>query len=510
MIGAGLSNLVRGLASFGQRASSLPRVVVRHIRGKYDAASDGPDHRNHWRQADHLSPDAGLNPVIRKKLRERSRYEIANNPNLDGMVDTLAMDTVGTGPILQLDFPSIELDDLAETVEDAFMDWAEAIDLAGKLLLAQRSWIESGEVFFRLFTNESVDTPVKLDLRVVEADQCTNQMLHALDPYRVDGIEYDAVGNPKLYHFTKAHPGSGMPDSLITEPVDAKFVIHLYRPKRPGQSRGCPEFASALPLGAYERRYTLAAVQAAETAASISAVLHTQANADVEVDEVEERQEVNTPRGTVVFAPKGYGITQMKAEHPTTTFPDFIRTLIRNMARAIKMPFSIAAGDSSGLNYASGRLEFQAYDKSIEVWRKIIVTKVLRRVFRAWLEEATLIEGLLPQPLRMVGAVMPRATWIWSSRGHVDPVKEATAQDLRLANHTTSYTDECGIIGKVFRKVVKQKARDVGFLARYGLKPAQSGSHAGNSQGDDERDEDESEEKSERSSSNRRERRRAA
>lgn len=505
MISAGLSNFVRGLTSMGSRASTLPRVIVRHIRGKYDAASDGPDHRNHWRQADHLSPDASLNPVIRKKLRERSRYEIANNPNLDGMVDTLAMDTIGTGPILQLDFPTAELDDLAERIEDAFMDWAEAVDLAGKLLLAKRSWLESGEVFFRLFTNDAIDTPVKLDLRVVEADQCTNQLLHALDPYRVDGIEYDAVGNPTRYHFTKAHPGSGMPDSLITEPVDAKFVIHLFRQKRPGQSRGCPELASALPLGAYERRYTLAAVQAAETAANISAVLHTQANADVELDEVETREEVQTPRGTVVFAPKGYGITQMKAEHPTTTFPDFVRTLIRNMARAIKMPFSIAAGDSSGLNYASGRLEFQAYDKSIDVWRKIIVTKVLRRVFRAWLEEATLIEGLLPQPLRMVGAVMPRATWIWSSRGHVDPVKEVTAQEKRLANHTTSWTEECGREGKDFRKVIKRKARDVALLLRLGMKPADASS---GQKGDNE-DESEQEEQSE-SSSNRRERRRAA
>lgn len=466
MIGAGLTSLVRGLAAFGRNASTLPRVVVRHIRGKYDAASDGPDHRNHWKQADHLSPDASLNPVVRKKLRERSRYEIANNPNLDGMVDTLAMDTVGTGPSLQLDFPSAAMDDVAESIEDAFMDWAEEIDLAGKLLLAQRSWLESGEVFFRQFTNDALDTQVKLDLRVVESDHCTNQLQQALDPFKVDGIDYDAVGNPVAYHFTKAHPGSGSPDSLITERVDAKYVIHLFRQKRPGQSRGCPELAPALPLGAYERRYTLASVQAAETAAGISAVLHTQQSADVEVDDVESREEVAIPRNTVVFAPKGYTITQMKAEHPTTTFPDFIRTLIRNMARALKMPFSIAAGDSSGLNYASGRLEFQAYDKSIEVWRRIIVTKVLRRIFKAWMQEAILVEGYLPQAIRMVGVSMPRASWIWTGRGHVDPVKEAVAQEKRLANNTTSHTDECGREGKDFRKLMKRRARDLAFMAK--------------------------------------------
>lgn len=389
--------------------------------------------------------------------------EIANNPNVEGMVETLAMDTIGTGPSLQL---SLDDDAIAERIEDAFMDWAEEIDLGGKLLLGHRSSIESGEVFFRMFTNPALEDGVRLDVRVVESDMCTNPLSNPIRIGEVDGIEYDAVGNPIAYHFTKAHPGSGSPDSLITERVDAKYVIHLYRAKRPGQSRGCPEHAAALPLGAYERRYTLATVQAAETAANISAILETHANADVDVANVDQREQVPMPRGTVVYAPQGWKITQMKAEQPVQGFSDFIRQLLRSVSRSFKMPYSIAAGDSSGLNMASGRLEFQAYDKSIQVWRSIIVTKVLRRIFKAWLEEAVLVEGLLPQEFRQVGFRMPRATWLWTGRGHVDPLKEAAAQEKRLLNCTTTHTDELGREGKDFRKTMKRLARDRKFMQK--------------------------------------------
>ena len=47
-----------------------------------------------------LSADAAANSDVRKKLRERSRYEVANNSYAKGIVLTLANDCVGTGQSL--------------------------------------------------------------------------------------------------------------------------------------------------------------------------------------------------------------------------------------------------------------------------------------------------------------------------------------------------------------------------------------------------------------------------
>ena len=489
---AAMGEFLRGFGATARAIARIPSAIASEFaQGGFDAAADTPTSRKHWKNADHLSADAALSPTIRRKLRSRSRYEIENSPNLEGMVDTLAMDVIGTGPGLQL---TLDDDELNERIEDAFMDWAEEIDLAGKLLLSMRSWLESGEVFLRLFTNPEISTRVRLDLRVVEADQCTNPLVSWQEIGLVDGIEYDAFGNPTFYHFTKAHPGSGLPDALVTERLAARHVIHLFRQKRPGQSRGVPELASALPLGAYERRYTLAAIDAAETAANLSLILKTQGPPDEGPDAIEDRGELETPRGTTLVAPAGWEATQLKAEQPTTSFPDFIRTIVRNMCRALKLPYSVGAGDSAGLNYASGRLEVQAYDKCVQVWRQMVMTKVLRRVFAAWMEEAVLVEGFLPQALRMEGARLPRATWIWTGRGHVDPVKEATAQQMRLANNTTTHTDELGREGKDFRKTMKRRARDLAFMLKLGIRQASPAKgDATPDDGEDERDESKTE-----------------
>ena len=48
--------------------------------------------------ADGLSANAANSPEVRRILRNRSRYEIANNSYARGIVLTLANDVIGTGP----------------------------------------------------------------------------------------------------------------------------------------------------------------------------------------------------------------------------------------------------------------------------------------------------------------------------------------------------------------------------------------------------------------------------
>jgi len=69
--------------------------------------------------------------------------------------------------------------------------------------------------------------------------------------------------------------------------VPADAVVHWFRSDRPGQHRGIPEITPALPLFAQLRRYTLAVIAAAETAADFAAVLFTDAPANGEAQALE-------------------------------------------------------------------------------------------------------------------------------------------------------------------------------------------------------------------------------
>ena len=77
-------------------------VPLRHVRAGFDSAKTTANNRRHWSLADGLSADAAATPEVRRTLRNRARYEVANNSYARGIVLTLANDTVGTGPRLQM------------------------------------------------------------------------------------------------------------------------------------------------------------------------------------------------------------------------------------------------------------------------------------------------------------------------------------------------------------------------------------------------------------------------
>jgi capsid protein len=112
-----------------KRTGAVAHTVV--VRAKFDSAQTNADNRRHWANADGLSADGAASPGVRRILRNRARYEVANNSYARGIVLTLANDVVGTGPQLQmlsdgstgLAAGSAEVN---QAVEREFAAWAKA------------------------------------------------------------------------------------------------------------------------------------------------------------------------------------------------------------------------------------------------------------------------------------------------------------------------------------------------------------------------------------------------
>jgi lambda family phage portal protein len=437
-----------------------------------------------------------VNPEVRRILRNRARYEVANNSYAKGIALTLANDTIGTGPRLQM------LTDDAEAnarIEDAFEQWSRAVDLAGKLRTMRLARAESGEAFALLVNNPAIalwGSPVSLDLKLIEADQVCTPLLRRGRTDEIDGIVLDQWGNPSAYRVLKRHPGDS---GLLRAPIDdltaydtfaASAVVHYFRADRPGQLRGIPDITPALPLFAQLRRYTLATIAAAETAANFAAVIYTDAPPNGEADPLEPMDEVELEQRLATVLPGGWKLGQVHAEQPTTTFGEFKREILNEIARCLNMPFNVAAGNSSGYNYASGRLDHQVYFKSIRVEQHHLQLAVLDRLLKAWLNEAVLVEGLLPQSLRERGVALPEHAWFWDGVEHVDPAKEATAQATRLANHTTTLAAEYARQGRDWEQELRQRAKELVLMDELGLTPAPqtTAAPAGNAPQEDDTD----------------------
>lgn len=459
-------------------APAAPRPRLRGvIKGRYDAAQTTDENRRHWAGADHLGPDAAANPRVRATLRSRARYEVANNSYARGIVLTLANDTVGTGPRLQM----LTDDPQANTViEQAFMRWCRAVNLAEKLRTMRMARAESGEAFAVFTNNPSVASDVTLDLKLIEPDQVTTPVFSGREPKNLrgrqanDGIVYDSHGNPVEYCILRSHPGEtargGYP--MQYDRVPAESVIHLFRPDRPGQTRGVPELTPALPLFAQLRRYRLAVLAAAETAADFALALYTDSPANGEPDAVEPLDVFELEARMATTLPQGWKLGQVKAEHPSTNHVEFVMSILAEIARCLNMPFNVAAGNSSGYNYASGRLDHQTYYKAIRVDQAQIGHTVLDRILSAWLNEAVLVEGLLPQWVRQRGAIEDirgRGQWFWDGTEHVDPNKEANAQATRLKNHTTTLANEYAKQGRDWETELRQRSKEISLMLELGL-----------------------------------------
>ena len=441
-----------------------PSLLARFLRARFDAAQTTKDNAKHWGAAEFLSADAEADSTVRKILRTRARYEVQNNSYARGIVKTLAEDTVGTGPRLQM---LLEDEETNRRIEHDFHLWAKKTHLPAKLRTIRMARCQDGEAFVMLARNPALKSNVTLDMQLIEADRVTDDELTS-DPNCVDGVTFDPFGNPVSYKVLKNHPGGT--DSFNTETVTvrAENMIHVFRQDRPEQHRGIPEITAALPLFAHLRRFTLAVVSAAEAAADFAGILYTDAPANGEADAVEAMDTIQLERNMLLTMPGGWKMSQVDPKQPVTTYGEFKREILNEIARCLSMPFNVAAGNSSGYNYASGRLDHQTYYKAIKVDQSFMEAEVLDRVLEMWMREWALATA------SDIDLCDCRHVWFWDGQEHVDPSKEATAQQKRLESHTTNLAIEYAKQGRDWAVELRQIAKERELMKQLGIDDPQN------------------------------------
>lgn len=433
----------------------------RPVRARYDSAQTSDDNRNHWSMADGLAADAANNASVRYVLRNRARYEVANNCYAAGVGLTLANDFCGTGPRLNLTTDN-EKDN--ERVEELFNGWARAVNLARLLRVMRQARRTDGEAFGLLVSNPGIEDAVKLGIRLVEADQISSY--DAVQSERhIDGILFDQYGNPIAYDILRSHPGAlNANTGLQYDRWPRRYVLHWYRPTRPGQHRGIPEMLAALPLYATLRRYTQATLDAAESAADMAILLQTVAGAEFESRPTEAEPFSTVPfmRRMMVALPHGYEAKQFDPKQPTQVYSDFKREIAGEIGRCENVARNVVLLDSSDASFASGQLDYKITYRTHDIDRDDASIELLDRTFRAWLDEAALITGYLPQPFRQRDIAVPHS-WHWDSNELGDILKLAKAKGENMANGLAGLPDEYSRGGREWMKALTLAARGYGI-----------------------------------------------
>ncbi len=449
-------------------AESTPKV-----RGQYDNARTTPENVRQWASVDYLSAKSANSAGIRRTLRNRSRYEVSNNPFLFGILNNNADDLVGdVGPTLQI---TTDDDAYNRMVEALWLEWSQEVELTEKIRSLKLAREVDGEGFLFLKSVPELEGPVKLFPLDIEADQVTTPAPANLTQLWIDGLTlHPATGRPISYHVLKSHPGDFFFPNLNpmeAEEVPAQNVIHWFRKFRPGQVRGVPVFTSSLDLFTELRAFRRAVLGAAEIAADFAAVLEQDRvlganNVDDDDDEYTPFKRTPISRKMMTMLPPGTKLSQLDAKHPSTTYEMFQQVCLGEACRPLSYPLNLALGTSQKFNFSSAKLDHTNYRGSITTERGQCEAKALNRLFRQFFTEAVLCGAL---PRRIPGNGLPPHEWHWPGFEPLDPVADATADHERLAHGTDTYRRFWASRGRDWRDMLKQQADERKEITRLNL-----------------------------------------
>ncbi len=229
--------------------------------------------------------------------------------------------------------------------------------------------------------------------------------------------------------------------------------------------RGFPQLASCLQVISDLREYDGAVLDAAKVQAMMAVLMFTNPN-NAMVEPEETPEDVRLKKMGITRLPPGWQAQSMATSHPSANNTDFRKERSRDLGRPAGMPLMQIRLDSSGHNYSSARFDAQIYQNA----NRVIQGSLGRhRVY-------PFVRLILAEAMR-VGILRPRlfsrheVAFRWPQPPHVDPVKEAMAERIRLENKTLSPQAACASHNLDFDKIAKDWEIANQLLEKYGMPP---------------------------------------
>lgn len=378
---------IRRFAARAFRSFAGSRGKARSIEARYDAAQTTNDNTRHWVNADNLSARAANSSHVRATIKNRARYEAANNGYAKGIQKTLAIDLVGRGPRLHVQSPSEEFN--AE-FELQFRKWSRAVRLWAKLRTARKSRAMDGESFLMLVPDPTVRHAIKWNVVLIESDRVATPDLYIDDPLRTDGIEFDVYGNPTFYHLLRQHPGDfGSFRSLDYDRIPARYVMHWFESDRVGQLRGISEFATSVIPFAELRRYSRAVIKQKEIGASIQGFIKQEVDGEEpEADGIQPFTEVDLEMGVFQALPSGCSVDPTPATEGIDTYNGVKTEILSEAARPWCLSENVVTGSSKNYNFSAAKLDDRLNGRATDIERDDCEDMVLDPIVRFFADVA--------------------------------------------------------------------------------------------------------------------------
>lgn len=439
-----------------------------------------------WVMAARRSADDELRADLRI-LRNRARELVRNSPFGARYHQLIAENVIGPNGI-RLQAKNLTKEDgklhvkANAAIEAAWGDWScpencdvtKRLSLTELLALGTSNWGTDGEYLIRILRGPRFGA-YGLQLQVLDADFLDDQMyrerqgsLNAIH----QGVELDEYGAPIGYHLFTQHPASaGGSQKRIFVPADD--IIHFFLPHRPGQSRGIPHAAAIMTIWKMLDGYVEAELVAARTASATMGAIE-----DISTDGSTPAPNPDAGGGELPMEIEPGALMDLRGraaklalwdpQHPTQAFPDFVKAMSRFTAVGLGTAYGTLTGDMSDANYSSMKVGRQP---EIDHWRRLqnaVITHILHRIYREFLKAALLNEKIAGVTDLDVNRWM-RVKWQPRSWPSPDPIKDITADLMKVAAGTKTLTMVAAEDGLDLEEVIEERQRELELLKEAGI-----------------------------------------
>lgn len=352
-----------------------------------------------------LSPSSVIDLDI-DDLQNRCEEVYRTNTIAHAAVETRVSNEIGSGIK-----PQAKIEDQQEAnlaLEKLFRDWSiQGVDKKRTMSFFEferavnRSLGIYGEAFV-LFSQLPSDT-LSLTLEIVSPKRIETPAGRLRDRTIRNGVQYDKNGTVIGYWVRSTEPGDiwqiESPKWEMIPRFDSNGqvrMLHVFETDFPGQHRGIPWLAPALPRikdldDWYEAELIAKQIEACfgivftGSEDGVSPMDVAEANSSIEVNG--RRLETIEP-GMVHYASSGETVTTIDPQRPGGTFVPFVERTLRSIASTLNIPYELMAKDYFRTTFSSGQLAMLDGRNGFKLRRQTMIDGFLIPFWRRFVDDA--------------------------------------------------------------------------------------------------------------------------
>ena len=385
-----------------------------------------------------------------------------------------------------------------------FPDAARKNTLTGLVRLAVGIHAAAGEVLASVEWMRSGYRPFSTALQMIDLDRLSNPNGEMDTMTLRGGVALDRFGAPQGYWVRETHPT----DWAYSDNFKWRFIpatrgqvtgnpgwdrpqmIHIIDQWRPAQSRGVSAMVSALKEMRMTKKFRDVVLQSAVLNATYAASIESDLPTEVVLQQAgggdsaaltnysqaylgQVAQYIGGSRNIQfdgVKVPVFYPGTKMKLQNagtPGGVGSEFEASMLRYIAANLGVSYEQLSKDYSKANYSNLRAAIADTDRRMRVQKRQVADRFAGTFYRLWLEEAMNAGEITSMPRKAPNwydglnqEAYSSCEWIGASMGQIDELKETQAAVLRVNNGLSTREAELARLGKDWRVVFAQLARE--------------------------------------------------